>query len=81
MESIKYITKRLNIELKLSKVKAHVGEEGNELADRLIKEGRRENKIVIKNILKDSIVIDINWYGIPIEKDVKTFMGRIKQII
>jgi len=71
---VEYIIKKLNLTIKFTKVKAHTGIKYNELADKLAKEGCK-NEIISFNYEKiKKIQYTLNFKNKIIEKSCRNFI-------
>jgi hypothetical protein len=80
IRAIVKICKSKQIELKLSKVKAHSGEHFNNIADLLAKEGAKENSVTeFNNTSITNIKFIPEWKNCKLETPVRAFVKRLVQ--
>ena len=76
-EIIIYLTTKYNINLRLIKIKSHVGNWGNDSANALVKKGLSEPRLqVIDKLIEDKAIMQ--WYNRTVEWRPRKFIKTLK---
>jgi ribonuclease HI len=82
LKALKQIIETKNIRIKMHKVKAHNGVQGNELADSEAKKGIEEDKVVkVQTTQTKATAFSITWREIEIESPIRRFIKRLNNSI
>ncbi|CAG8835828.1 15636_t:CDS:2, partial [Gigaspora margarita] len=74
------ILETTNIDMRLYKVKAHVGNILNDLANKVAKEGAKEKEIISVNVKEtQGIVLRPTWNNISIKTPIRSFLKTLIQ--